>query len=90
MMAKEICVPAAALSAAGEGDEAAPVAPGVGDEVEMTIKGTVTRAEGDNVYVMPAEANGMPIEQAAGEPMGEGDTEEDMDALVARERENYV
>lgn len=84
-MKNEICVPEGALSMAGEGGEG--VAPAVGDEVEFTGKGRVTRSEGGNAYIEVTEANGQPVAgMAEAGPMMEGDTEGDMDAMVEREK----
>jgi hypothetical protein len=90
MKTAEICVPAGAL-AKGEGPEAA--TPGVGDEVEFSGTGKVTRVEGDNVYLTPSAINGEPV---MGDDMGaeEGvpaEPDEDdgaqMTAFVRGERE---
>jgi hypothetical protein len=80
------------LSVAGEGG--AGVAPGVGEEVELTsLKGTVTRAEGGNLYIKPTEVNGQPL----GDGMSgmDGDEPDSDDALEAKlkaadPQENYV
>src|SRR5882672_9362835 len=49
----EVTVNASALT---EGDNL----PEVGDEVELTVKGTVARISGDTVCVTPTETNGEP------------------------------
>ena len=65
MQSNELCVPAGALSAADENGES--MAPGIGDEVELTVTGRVTRTEGGEVYVQPLSVNGQPVEDAGGE-----------------------
>lgn len=47
------------------------VAPGVGDQVELTIGGTVSRSEGGHVYITPTSANGQPIAAKGGGEEGE-------------------
>lgn len=79
-MKTEICVPAAALADAGESGEG--VAPAVGDSVDFTGRGTVTRAEGGNLYVQLAEVNGQPV---GGDMAGEPDSDDAMD----KEMEGY-
>ena len=59
-MKNEICVPASAVSLAGEGGES--VAPEVGDAVSGTIEGKVARVEGGQVYVTLDSLNGEPID----------------------------
>lgn len=86
MNTNELCVPVGAVSAAGgpaDGDEG--VAPGVGDEVEVTVGGRVSRVEGGNVYVTPETANGAPISGDTSPADGEesGDEDEEMDSMVA-------
>lgn len=76
-----MCVPASALAVSGgemEGGAAA-VSPGVGDEVEFTVRGAVTRSEGGNVYVKAAAING--------EPLADGGMDED--AAMDAEMEGY-
>ncbi len=58
----DMCVPMKAVAAEDGGENA--VAPEVGDEVNMAVKGTVTRVEGDNIYIRPTEVNGEKV----GEP----------------------
>jgi len=73
MNANEICVPEGALATDAEGG--GNIAPGVGDEVDFTGRGKVTRAENGQVYIAATEINGAPV---AGGPAGEapGDGEE--------------
>lgn len=87
MDSNEVCVPVAAVSAAGEG-EGEGVAPAVGDEVEVTLGGKVSRVEGDQVYFTAESANGVPMAQAkpAGGPMAGGDDEASMDAMMEGEK----
>jgi len=86
-MNNEICVPSGAVSAYGgatdnDGADNA-VAPEVGDEVEVTVKGKVSRVEGDNVYFTPTEANGQPIPEGSMDSGGGDDEEGEMDRMVA-------
>lgn len=64
MDSKEICVPVASLSISDEGDD---VAPEVGDPVEFSVTGTVTRVEGGNAYITPETVNGDPLPEEAAE-----------------------
>jgi hypothetical protein len=66
-MRNEICVPASAVSLAGEGGES--VAPEKGDAVSGTVEGKVSRSEGGKVYVTLETLNGEPLEA---DPMGAG------------------
>lgn len=57
----ETCVPASAVQKDGQPLQ-------TGADIEVTLKGKVSRVEGDQVYFKPTEANGQPIEdEAAGE-----------------------
>lgn len=58
-MKNEICVSGEALSVNAEAGGA--VAPAIGDEVEFTGKGRVTRTEGGEVYFSVSEVNGQPV-----------------------------
>lgn len=57
----ELCVPANALAEAGEAGGAG-IAPEVGDTVEMTLQGRVSRTEGGELYIQPMTVNGQPLE----------------------------
>lgn len=57
----ELCVPANALAEAGEAGGAG-IAPEVGDSVEMTLTGRVTRTEGGELYIQPETVNGQALE----------------------------
>jgi hypothetical protein len=48
--------------------------PEVGDEVEIHVKGKVSRIEGDVAYISPTEVNGEPAPEL---PTGEDDDEGD-------------
>lgn len=54
----EQCVPLAALSLEG-------TAPAVGDAVEFTVAGKVTRIEGGHAYIAVETLNGEPLPQQA-------------------------
>jgi hypothetical protein len=71
MKNSELCLPEGALAEAGEGGES--IAPAVGDTVEFTLTGRVTRLENGEVYVKPETANGQPLEDEYSE-------EKDMEA----------
>lgn len=76
MKNSELCVPAATLTETTEAPGET-VAPEMGDEVEVTIRGRVTRSEGGNVYLQPTAANGQPLPDSG----NEGDApEEDLEA----------
>lgn len=62
-MNREMCVSANSLAI---GDETESATPQVGDEVEFTVTGKVSRAEGGNVYVTPSTINGSPVEATEG------------------------
>lgn len=67
MSNNEICVADGALAADAEAGGS--VAPGVGDEIDFTGRGKVTRAENGQVYFTATEINGQPVMgAAAGEP----------------------
>lgn len=78
MNANEICVPANSLAEPGE--DGAAMSPGVGDEVEVSVTGRVTRAEGGNVYLQPVAVNGRPVESGDGEESLD-DEERELSAL---------
>jgi hypothetical protein len=76
----ELCVPASAV-AGYEDDSDQSVEPAVGDSVEVTVAGKVSRVENGQVYFTPETANGEPISGHDEAPGGE-DTDESMDALM--------
>jgi hypothetical protein len=65
-MNKELCVPASAISLAGENNE--DVAPEPGDQVSLTIEGKVARVEGGNAYITPETCNGEAMAADEQEP----------------------
>ena len=82
-MKSEMCVPASALAAGDDGQDMS--TPGVGDEVDFSGKGKVTRVEGDNVYLTPTEINGEPLdEQKDMEPPADDD-ESSMDQMIGQQ-----
>lgn len=85
MSNNQVCVPSSAVEA-GDEDTGDQVAPSIGDEVEVTLKGKVSRVEGGNVYFTPTEANGQPLGGHESEPMGEdsGDDDASMDDFMAQ------
>lgn len=91
-MKNELCVPAGALTKFGPagadsaGDDAG-TAPGVGDEVELTVKGRVTRIEGGNAYIQPESVNDEALPEAGEGDAGEPDADEMMRAEVMTARE---
>jgi hypothetical protein len=62
----EQCVPLESLGVPGEGE--AMENPEVGDRVDYTVEGKVTRIEGGKAYVLPEAVNGKPVESAPDEP----------------------
>lgn len=58
-MKTEICIPASVL-AIPDG-EASQAMPEMGEPVEFTAGGTVSRIEGDKAYIMVDTANGEPL-----------------------------
>jgi hypothetical protein len=73
----EVTVNASTLA---EGDNL----PEPGDEVELTVKGTVARVSGDTVCVTPVEVNGEPAPPVP--PAEAAPAEEDMDSQRERLR----
>lgn len=63
-MNSELCIPTTALEMGGEDGQN--IGPTVGDEVEVTIAGKVTRSEGGQVYIQPSTANGQPMKTKQG------------------------
>lgn len=59
MSSSEVCIPLAILSM--EGEDAKTVAPAVGDPVDFTATGTVSRVEGPNAYLTLETVNGEPV-----------------------------
>lgn len=67
--ANEVCIPTSALAVAG-------TPPAAGDDVEVTLKGKVTRTDGDNTCFTPTEANGQPIDAEDAEDGGDDEEAE--------------
>ena len=59
-MPNDIIVPVKALELMAEDKSA--VAPEVGDEVEVSVKGSVASIDGDNVVIKPSSYNDIPYE----------------------------
>jgi len=70
------CLPVSALAVDG-------TTPEVGDSVEYTVKGRVSRIEGSEAYVMPETVNGEPAALAP-EAGAEEDTGDDMMAMAMK------
>ena len=70
----DLCLPSQNLAVEG-------VEPEVGDEVEFTVKGKVSRAEGGNTYVTPSEVNGSPVAAPKQEVKQEPQAEDEMKSL---------
>ena len=83
MSNNQVCVPTRAVEAY-DGDNDTGVSPEVGDDVEVTLKGKVSRVEGGNVYFSPTEANGQPIGGQHGEEEPPPDEDADMDQFMAK------
>lgn len=77
-------MPAGAL--AKSGGETEPAMPRVGDRVECTVGGTISRVEGDNVYLAPETVNGEPVSEGSGEAGDKSDGGQSMDSYVADAR----
>lgn len=75
-MNTEIQVASAAL-AEGDGDQS--VTPAVGDQVEFTVSGKVTRVDGGMISVMPETINGSP---AQAEPTEEESLDHEMNEMM--------
>lgn len=76
---KEICLPSSALAIDG-------TPPTQGDDVDVTLKGKVTRTDGSNTYFTPTEINGQPVDaedQADGGDDEEAEGEPTEDSLRA-------
>lgn len=78
-MKNEICVAEGALAAGAEAG--GNVAPSVGDEVDFTGRGKVTRAENGQIYFEATEINGEPVMGQGNELAGESE-EAALDAEV--------
>ena len=69
--------------------------PAVGDEVELTVKGTVRRIEGDVACIEPSEVNGEPAqptpENADSQDQGQSNEHDKLAAHAAKmdEAESY-
>jgi hypothetical protein len=62
----EQCVPLESLGVPGDGELME--SPEVGDRVDYTVEGKVTRIEGGKAYVMPEAVNGKPVADATDTP----------------------
>lgn len=82
----EICVPLDSLTMGSGEDSSSTVAPEVGDPVDFSATGTVSRVEGGNAYLTLESVNGKPLPEAAA-PAAEP-TADDMRALGASADEN--
>jgi len=87
-MMGEICVPTSALEV---GDtEHDKTAPEVGDSVEVSLGGKVSRVEGGNVYFTAKTANGEPLaEEETQEPDEREQLEKDIAASQAGTPDDY-
>jgi len=59
--ADDICIPSVALAVDG-------TEPAEGDEVEFTVKGTVTSSADGRTHVKPSTVNGEPVDQPEEKP----------------------
>lgn len=73
-------IPIEALQQPDEGDQL--TAPEVGDEVDFTVSGKVTRIEGAFAYVLPSTVNGQEVKGDA--PAEGGDTLASLEAEAGR------
>ncbi len=92
MSSSEVCIPLTSLSM--EDEDSKPVAPEIGDPVEFTATGTVSRVENGNAYITLETANGEPIAAPAMEsPMaelGEADLRGMAGQLDTESAQNYL
>jgi hypothetical protein len=72
----EDCVPLDALAMPDESEQMEN--PSVGDKVQYTVEGTLSRIEGDNAYVTKTAVNGQKVE---GKKSTEPEPPDDMGAL---------
>lgn len=74
----DTCIPAKAVAIDGSN-------PATGDEIEVTLKGKVTRVDGEQVYFKPETANGEPIAKSGDDEAAEGEepTEESLGKSAA-------
>jgi hypothetical protein len=72
-MKNDTCIPAKTVAIDG-------TSPAVGDEVEVSLKGKVTRVDGEQLYFQPESANGEPIAMSGDDEAAEGEmpTEESL------------
>lgn len=73
-------IPIEVLQQPDEGDQL--TAPEVGDEVDFTVSGKVTRIEGAFAYVLPSTVNGQEVKGDA--PAEGGDTLASLEAEAGR------
>lgn len=67
----DMCVP---LDSLKEPDEQQQMqSPEVGNNVVMTVEGTISRIDGQNAYVTPSAVNGQKLDQMQGNQAPEGD-----------------
>lgn len=83
MTMTEICVPSTSLEV---GDDSEMAAPEVGQSVDFTGSGKVTRVEGGNIYLELVTVNGEPLGPKAS-PDAPLNEEEQLDADVMASRE---
>ena len=89
MTNNELCVPTSSVAAHGDDESQEAVEPAVGDTVEVTVSGKVSRVENGQVYLTPDTANGEPIagnKPEGADSMGE-DTPESIDKMMAEASE---
>lgn len=90
MMTNEDCVSLSALAVPGEDEQME--SPAVGDKVQYTTEGTITRVEGDQAYVKREAVNGEPVKDVAPQepamPAEESDMN-DLRSMAEKEPERY-
>ena len=87
MTSNNLCVPAGALQVEGTNPE-------IGDIVDVSISGKVTKIDGDNIYITPETANGEEIKPVKSEPSKPkrktaADEENEMRQLAKESDETY-
>lgn len=65
MDSSEVCIPLKALAQPDDQDQVQ--TPAVGDSVNFSTDGTITRIDGDNAYVKASAVNGVPLDDGSDE-----------------------
>lgn len=79
MAENEVCIDLASLAMPDDQDQMQP--PAIGDKVQASIEGEVSRIVGDKAYVTMTAVNGNPVEAEAGEAQEEAGLRQDIGNL---------